>query len=90
MPDLSRTMCEPASHASHDASHASQGASHASHKKKVSSIRHLLNSLLFSLTCFDSIVNGTKRLLRIIEGLKKSGAVENRDSTVIFKIVGKL
>ena len=37
-----------------------------------------------------SIVNGTKRSLRIIEGLKKSGAMENRDYAVIFKIVGKL
>ena len=38
----------------------------------------------------NSFVHGTKRSLRIIEGLKKSGAIENRDSTVIFKIVGKL
>ena len=37
-----------------------------------------------------SIVNGTKRSLRITEGLKKSGATKNRDSIVIFKIVRKL
>ena len=43
----------------------------------------------FLLTCFGSIVNGTKRSLRIIEGLKKSGATKNRDSTEISKIVGK-
>ena len=39
----------------------------------------------FLLTCLGSLL-----LMGPKEGLEKSEAIENRDSTVIFQIVGKL
>ena len=90
MPDLSRTSVRANEPCESQCESCEPGCEPCESQKKVSSKRYLLKFLLVFLNLFWlSIDQKTKRLLRIIEGLKKSGAIENRDSTVIFlKLLG--